>query len=185
MGLFDFFKRKPTLADLAADIEKMLLERVPAKIANAKPEGRFYCLLLCYCAEDFTAGWPPFILLGSEAERQRVIQSGDNVAYYLWAPDEMRNQKPNIELPFHTDKTLNDACARHCELMKGDYSSAMNVLRRVSKALSQRDWSKIIQVTPDFLVAAVDNTCEVNPAEDIEAVIPPAKFRALRERGHI
>src|SRR5687768_9874905 len=99
MGLVDFFRRKPSIPQLASDIERMLLERVPATVAKAKAKGQFYCLLLCYCAEDFQAGWPPFLLLGSEAERRRIIQRGDNIAYYLWAPDEMRNQEANVEFP--------------------------------------------------------------------------------------
>ena len=82
MGLFDFFRRKPTVS--ASEIERRLLKKVPAAVAKAKPEGQYYCLLLAI-AEDFQAGWPPFVLLGNEAERQRVInQGGDWVAYNLW-----------------------------------------------------------------------------------------------------
>jgi hypothetical protein len=187
MGLLDFFRSKPSLADLARDIERMLLEVVPAAVAKVKAKGPFYCLLLCYCAEDFQAGWPPFLLLGSEAERRRVIERGDKIAYYLWAPDEMRNQQGNVEIPLHKDKILTDACARHTALMeaKRDYASALKILKRVCKSLNQYDWSQTIKVTPDFLVAAVDNTGEVDPSKDIEAVIPLARFQALREQGLI
>lgn len=188
MGLFDFFRRKPTVSELASEIERRLLKKVPAAVAKAKPEGQYYCLLLCYCAEDFQAGWPPFALLGNELERQRVIkQGGDWVAYNLWAPDEMRNHEANVELPLHRDARLNELCAKHAALMEaeGDTSSAMNVLRRISKRLNRRDWSDTLQVTSDFIVAAVDNTGEVDPAQDIEAMIPAEKFDSLRQRGLI
>jgi hypothetical protein len=187
MGLLDFFRRKPTIPELSEEIERRLRKKIPAALTKRRPTGEYYCLLLCYCAEDFQAGWPPFLLLGSESERQRIISKGDSIGYFLWAPDEMRNQDVNIEIPLHRDETLNDLCAKHAELMdaEGDTSSAMDVLRRISKRLNQRDWSEIIKVTPDFIVAAVDNTGEVNPAEDIEAMIPPEKFQLLQQRGLI
>ena len=187
MGLLDFFRRKPTIPELAEEIEQRLRKKIPAAVTKRHPTGEYYCLLLCYCAEDFQAGWPPFLLLGSESERQRIISKGDSITYYLWAPDEMRNQDANVEIPLHRDKTLNDLCARHAGLMEdaGDISSAMDVLRRISKRLNRRDWSDIIRVTADFIVAAVDNTGEVDPAEDIESMIPTERFRSLRQRGLI
>jgi hypothetical protein len=187
MGLFGFFRRKPTVDDLAAQIEGRLLKKVPAAVAKAKPAGEYYCLLLCYCAEDFQAGWPPFVLLGHETERQRIINQGESVSYFLWAPDEMRNQAANVELALHRDASLNELCAQHAELMNAaeDTSSAMNVLRRISKKLNRRDWSETLKVTPDFIVAGVDNTGEVDPAKDIAAMIPPEKFQSLRQRGLI
>jgi hypothetical protein len=187
MGLFDFFRRKPTIAQLASEIERRLRKKVLAAVAKTQPKGQYYCLLLCYCAEDFQAGWPPFALLGNELERQRIMKSGDSVTYYLWAPDEMRNHDGNVELPLHRDATLRELCAQHAELMDaaGDTSSAIDVLRRISKRLNRHDWSDVIKVTPDFIVAAVDNTGEVDPAEDIQAMIPAAKFQSLRQRGLI
>jgi hypothetical protein len=99
----------------------------------------------------------------------------------------MRNHDANIELPLHRDTSLNDLCAQHAAFMDaaGDTSSAMKVLRRISKRLNRRDWSDTIKVTPDFIVAGVDNTGEVDPAEDIEAMIPLEKFQSLRQRGLI
>ena len=187
MGLLDFFHRKPTIPELAEEIERRLRKKIPAAMTKRGPIGEFYCLLLCYCAEDFQAGWPPFLLLGSESERQRIIGKGDSITYYLWAPDEMRNHDANVEIPLHLDETLNDLCARHAELMDaaGDTSSAMDVMRRISKRLNRRDWSEIINITPDFIVAAVDNTGEVDAAEDIESMVPPEKFQSLRQRGLI
>jgi hypothetical protein len=187
MGLFDFLKPKPSIGELARQIEDMLIARVPAAVAKAKPKGEYYCLLLCYCAEDFAAGWPPFVLLGNEVERQRIVKSGDHVTYYLWAPDEMRNQKANLELPMHTDKTLRSVCLRHVAMMEAahDTASGMKALRRVCKVLGAFDWSTIIRITPDFLVAAVDNTCEVDPPDDIAKVISSEKFETLREQGLI
>jgi hypothetical protein len=187
MGLFDFFRGRPTITELAVDIERRLRKKIPAAVANARPKGQYYCLLLCYCAEDFQAGWPPFVLLGNELERERIVKSRDSVKYYLWAPDEMRNHDANVEVPLARDVSLSELCAQHAELMdvEGDTSSAMDVLRRISKRLNKRDWTDLIKVTPDFIVAAVDNTGEVNPAEDIQDMIPTERFQSLRQRGLI
>jgi len=69
--------------------------------------------------------------------------------------------------------------------VKGDYSSGKKSLRGVAKALNELDWSKIIDVTPDFVVAAVDNTGEVDFTSDIKACVPAKAFRAFKQRGLI
>ena len=89
-----------------------------------------------------------------------------------------------LELPLK-DKELNNCCRLHAQLMneKGTTASAMKALRNVCKALNARDWLSVIDVTPDFVVAAVDNTGEVDPAKDIKAAIPGTQFRSLRKHG--
>ncbi|MCI0641047.1 MAG: hypothetical protein L0Y72_19855 [Gemmataceae bacterium] len=183
---FERPKKSDSIPSLAKDIERMLLEQIPAEVAKAekaKGKGPFYCLLLCYCGEDFQAGWPVFLLLGSDAERQRIIQCGME-PIYLWAVGEMEGQEANVRLPLR-DESLNNYCRLHTQMMdvKEDYSSAMKVLRSVAKALNDLDWSKLIEVTPDFLVAAVDDHGIVNPVDDIKAVISAAKFRTLKQQG--
>lgn len=153
-------------------------------------------MLLRDCGEDFPAGWPPCLLLLSDDERQRVIERGQEVKYYLWAPGEMEDRRTNVRLPLK-DEVLNNHCRLHIQLMDArrpddrptrhakTYAPARKVLRNVARALNQREWSEIIEVKPDFLVAAVDDHGETDPAADIKAVVPPAKFRALREKGLI
>jgi hypothetical protein len=68
---------------------------------------------------------------------------------------------------------------------KEDYASAKKALRNVAKALNEVGWPKIIEVTPDFLVAAVADTGEVEFAKDIKASVPAQKFRSLKQRGRI
>jgi len=178
-------KKGESIPQLAREIERMLLEQVPETVAQAKGKGPFYCLLLCYCGEDFPAGWPPFLLLGSEAERQRIVEGGDEIGC-LWIAGEMEGREANVRLPLD-DEILNNYCRLHNQLMvtSDSFTSAMTVLRRVGKALDKLDWSGIIEVTPDFLVAPVDDHCLTEPAEDIKAVIPAAAFRSLRKRGLI
>lgn len=132
----------------------------------------------------------------SEAERQRVIHSGKDVKYYLWAGGEMEDGKGNARFGLE-DAVLHNCCRLHIQMMdarrpddpptqqRKTYASAIKVLRNVAKALNKLNWSEIINVTPDFLVAPIDDHGETEFAEDIKAVIPAAKFRALREKGLI
>ena len=96
----------------------------------------------------------------------------------------MEGHPSNLRLSL-PDQSLNKTCELHTQLMevKDDYSAARKVLRSVSKTLDALDWANILEVTPDFLVAAAHDHGETSPAADIKAVIPPAKFRALRQEG--
>lgn len=123
-------------------------------------------------------------MLKLEAERRRIVERGEEVTYYLWAPDE--SEETNLYLPYR-DELLDNHCRLHCQLMavKEDYSSAKKALRNAAKALNELDWPKLLDVTPDFIVAAVDNTGEVEFATDIKATPPAAKYKALKAAGLI
>ena len=146
---------------LSADIESILLDQIPKALKEAKLNTAVYCLLLCYCGEDYQAGWPPFLVLGSEKERQRIVKEGSDIDYYLWAPDEMRDKSDNIELQLQ-DQALVERCSIHSELMsmKGSFAPAVKVLKNVAHKLNEFRWSGILTTTPDFIVAFVNNTCE-------------------------
>ena len=113
-----------------------------------------------------------------------LFRSGKELGYYLWAPDE--SDETNVYLRYG-DETLENHCRLHCQLMavKENYSSAKKALRNAAKALNELDWPRLLDVTPDFIVAAVDNTLEFDFATDIKAVAPAAKFKALKASGLI
>lgn len=177
-------KKNESIPQLAKEIERMLIERIPPAVSAARGKGPFYCLLICYCGEDFGAGWPPMLMLKPEADRRRIVERGEEVKYFLWAPDE--SDETNVRLRYG-DETLENSCRLHCQLMdvKEDYSSAKKALHNAAKALNELDWPKLLDVTPDFIVAAVDNTLEFDFATDIKAVVPAAKFKALKANGMI
>ncbi|WP_339688582.1 hypothetical protein [Gimesia maris] len=179
-------RKNENLSQLAKQIEPMLLVQILETIEQASPPERFYCLLLCYCEEDFSAGWPPFLLLGSLQERERIMNSSDPQWYLLWAPDEMRNREQNVELPLN-DNILERKCAIHCRQMDqiDDYRSGKKILRKVVKKLNKIDWSQTIDVTPDFIVAAIDNTGEKNPYHDIKSAVSWSRFRSLKKQGYL
>lgn len=177
-------KKEETIPHLAKNIERMLREQIPAGVAAVRGKGPFYCLLICYCGEDFGAGWPPVLTLKPEAETRRIVEHGGEVAYCLWAPDE--SDETNVYVRYG-DEALENHCRLHAQLMdvKQDYTSARKILRNVAKALNELDWPKMLDVTPDFVVAAVDNTGEFELVDDIKACVPRAKFASLKERGWI
>lgn len=177
-------KKNESIPQMAKEIERMLVEQIPPAVAKARGKGPFYCLLICYCGEDFGASWPPMLMLKPEAERRRIVERGEEVKYYLWAPDE--SDETNVYLRYRDEK-LDNHCRLHCQLMavKNDYSSAKKALRNAAKTLNELDWSKRLDVTPDFIVAAVDNTGEFAFATDIKATAPAAKYKALKAAGLI
>jgi hypothetical protein len=69
--------------------------------------------------------------------------------------------------------------------VKESYSWAKKTLRNAAKALNDLDWPKLLDVTLDFIVGAVDNTGEVEFRGDIKATVPAAKFKALKASGLI
>lgn len=217
-------KKQESLPSLANEIERMLLDQIPAAIAKGdatffreveRPvegatkgerevrfepvsavigkgewKGPFCCLLLFYCGEDFPAGWPPVVMLKREAERQRFLAGDKDRREGFWASDERRNLTVNL-----CDEVLNNSCRLHLQLMEARhadvsseeqtkiYASAKKVLRNVAKALNDVDWSKMIEVTPDFFVAALDDHYETEYVKDLKPVVPAATFQALKRQG--
>lgn len=93
--------------------------------------------------------------------------------------DELGRLDRIVERSLNHDGTIYEVA------VKNDYSSAKKALRKAAKALNEPDWTKLLDVTPDFIVAAVDNTLEFDFATDIKAVVPAAKFKALKANGLI
>ncbi|MCE9556213.1 MAG: hypothetical protein K8T91_22930 [Planctomycetes bacterium] len=168
---------------LSAEIEAMLFDQIPRILTEAKIEARVCCLLICYCGEDFEAGWPPFLVLGSEKERQKIIAAGSDVQYYLWAPDEMRSSSDNFFVDLQ-DQNLIDKCSLHSQLMsmKSSYSAGRKVLQNVARRLNEFQWDGILTTTEDFVVAFVDNTGEYPIDKDIMASISEERLANLKSR---
>lgn len=173
-----------TIGTLSAEIEKLLLEQIPQAVKQAKVRSPAYCLLICYCGEDYAGGWPPFLVVGSEKERRRILKEGNEVAYYLWAPDEMREMPDNREIPLN-DAALNEKCRVHLDLMaaKSSHSSVRKVLQSVARQLNAFRWKGLLPTAKDFIVAFVDNTGERPFKKDIKASISEERFADLASRG--
>jgi hypothetical protein len=172
-----------TIPALSAAIEAMLLDQIPKALMEARIEATVYCLLLCYCGEDFEAAWPPFLVLGNEKNRQAIIAAGSDVQYYLWAPDEMRENSDTAVVDLR-DESLIDRCSLHAQLMgiKNSFAAGRKVLKNVAQRLNEFHWDGILATTADFIVAFADNTGERSVDKDIRASISERRFADLRSR---
>lgn len=93
---------------------------------------------------------PPFVSLGLVSDRSTLSASGPD---YEWAPAEW-----SVRLDVHADVHVQDACAElyaACPLPE-DERFIVDALRRVAAALRAHDLAKVLPVTADFTVIAVD-----------------------------
>jgi len=176
--------RGETLKTVEARVQQ-LLEQSLATALQQIPRGEpLYGLLLCYTHEDLTAAWPPFLVWGRESYRRAVLERGEEIPYYLWAPDEIRGMGEADEHWF-SDEALGEACLLHGQLMemKQSNASAMRVLRHMLPLLESMVRQAGLPVTDDFVVAFADNTGEVDPLKAMKARLPDAHWALLKQRG--
>lgn len=174
-----------TPSSIANDIARIVSAQTKTLVAkNVLKDATYYALLICYCAEDPGAGWPPFLLLANESVLTSKECPKSELKYMAWAPDELRTMKGNAEIHFSDPELLN-LCSLHSQIMLCHGLSSMKLaLRQIVTSLREINWSEIMNMTPDFVIASVDNTGEIDPAKDIKAQSPEV-FKRLRQRGLI
>lgn len=170
-----------SIKELAPVIEDLLVEEIRRIVTNAHITSPAYCMILGYNSEDTHCVLPPFILIGLDEERQRIISEGNEIQYYLWAPDELRERCPEVNL---SDPEVLAKCLLFTQLMslKHSASSGYKILRSVAKRLSSMDWSNILPVTSDFIVFAADNASEIDLMKDMKESVPADKLADLKKR---
>ncbi len=174
-----------TPSSIANDIARIVSAQTKTLVANnILKDATYYALLICYCAEDPVAGWPPFLLLANESVLTSKECPETELKYKEWAPDELRTMKGNKEIHF-SDPELIDLCSLHSQIMLCHGLSSMKLaLRQIVTSLREMNWSEIINMPTDFVLASVDNTGEIDPTKDIKAQSPEV-FKRLRQRGLI
>lgn len=173
-----------TLKTVEARVQRLLEQALPGALQQIPRHEKLYCLLLCYTHEDLAAAWPPFLVWGRESYRESVLERGEDVRYYLWAPDEIRGVDDADEHWF-SDEALGEACLLHGQLMemKQSNASAMRVLRHMLPLLESMVRQTDLPVTDDFVVAFADNTGEIDPLKAMKARLPEAHWALLKQRG--
>jgi len=176
-----------TLATVAADVERLLIEAIAAQLPRIPRDEPLYCLLLCFTESDFTAAWPPFLVWGRQPYREAVLARGEDVAYYLWAPDEMRGVQSDAHECWFDDVALVEACKRHSQYMemRGSDASAKRVLKNVAAWLDAPERRALLAATDDFVVAVADNTGSIDPLPGLRRAIGPERWGRLKERGYV
>lgn len=172
-------------ASLASKISELIVRDTPDIVHSAaSKDASYYAILVCYCSEDPTTSWPPFLVLANEAILQKKNWSNAEAKYFAWAPDELREMSENVEIQFDAPALL-EVCRLHSQVMLSKGLSSMKIaLRQIVTALSEVDWTKLINTSEDFVIASVDNTGEIDPAKEIRAQSPEI-FQRLRSRGLI
>lgn len=176
-----------TLATVTAEVERLLVEAITAQLPRIPRDEPLYCLLLCFTESDFTAAWPPFLVWGRQSYREAVLLRGEDVAYYLWAPDEMRGGQGDADECWFDDEALVEACKRHSQYMELRRSdvSAKRVLKSVAAWLDAPERRALLNTTDDFVVAVADNTGSIDPLPGMRRAIGPERWARLKERGYV
>lgn len=180
-------EQSETQATIEKQLEIHLLNAFSTALAQVPREQPLYCLLLCYTAEDIAAAWPPFLVWGTEAYRQQIVVQGEDISYYLWAPDEIREQQAAQYEHWFKQPELKDICLVHAQLMsiKQSNSPAIRLLQRLVPDITRLVKESGLALTEDFVVTYVDNTGNVDPLEAIKANISAEQWVALKRQKYV
>jgi len=176
-----------TLATVEKRVEAHFLDALPRALAAVPRDQPLYCLLLCYTAEDMASAWPPFLVWGQDAYRQQIAAQGEDISYYLWAPDEIREQQGRAYEYWFDAPELKNACLLHAQLMgmKQSHASATRVLKRLMPAVTRMVAEAGLPVTADFVVSYADNSGYVDPLKAIKASVSPEHWTALKKQKFV
>jgi hypothetical protein len=180
-------RKGETLASVTARVEALLRDEIARALAQIPSDEKIYCLLICYTQEDFEAAWPPFLVWGLESYRRRVLETGEEVSYHLWAPDEIRAVQGDAHERWLDDAALKEACLLHGQFMalRQSTASAMRVLKNLAAHFNAPAAHAMLNTTDDFVVAHADNTGEIDPLKAMKAAIAPEHWALLKARGQV
>lgn len=141
---------------------------------------------LCYIELSYQAvshHFPPSIVLGLESDRQRLLESGNpDARYYVFAP-VLTGQSRWLEI---TDPDTLEICSQlEQEIQVGNkWDTATRILRDIAAALTRHDWRGILDITPDFVVFAIDWEMEGDHlAAVLAASASKEQIREWKEKG--
>lgn len=172
------------------EIETTLIERVP-ELVKAKPcKGPAYAVLMCYF--DLTVDeYTPLIIVAPESLRTKHdAEIKDEMGEPAWSPHQ-RLHDANLPEIYFEDEAFSKLCNDVYETISDNWGDKneeevilpfRKVMYKVAKALNKLDWSDYLDVTNDFVVAAVDYSGHwVN--EDVPASIPSRQKKMLQKAG--
>lgn len=144
-----------TVKSLIDTVRRRLLEAIPQTAMTCGINEPVYCLALAYDGEGNDV-LGPYLGFGLESEREKwVAEHGKDAWQFIWNPAEFKNyEKPHTQLD---DDELEEAS----EWLNGALSErspapAIKLMLEVAAELEKLDWSKTLNITPDFVVYAVD-----------------------------
>lgn len=173
-----------TIAALTAWIKQRLILRIPEMIAAAGIEEPAYCVTLAYHPEPGVSVVPS-VGVGLEAERESWVRTeGKDACDLIWNPAEFTHYCT-------TALTLaDDDLERACDLLgqqlgaRGTWAPARRMFNEVAAELLRVDWSGRLNITPDFVVYAVDLEL-ADLKRNLKASIPPERLKELKRSGYL
>jgi hypothetical protein len=166
-------QKEQTVAALAKLVNRRLVEFIPQVVAKAKIDAPVYCLVLHYL-EHFSS---PTLMLGLETDRQALIREyGPEARYYLWMP-----VAPYIEIDDPAHQEENALFDQQIALTE-QWGRGRAMLRGVAAELMRLRWDGILNVTPDFVVYAMDYECD-DLLESMAASVPRERLIEFQLKG--
>jgi hypothetical protein len=141
---FKSIRENATRIMIAAIVERLRAENIRQK--------------LCYIELSYRAVsryFPPLIFLGFDDDRQRLLASG-------YPPDRCSAFAPALMgqiryLEINDPDTLEICSQLESEIQAVQkWPIATGILRDIAAALTRYDWNGILEITPDFVIFAID-----------------------------
>lgn len=180
-------KGDQTIAALSTIVEEKLTELIVQMIKAAHdmvPEAAF-CLSMSLCPQP--GGWlPPWVGLGLESLLKSWFENDELQSdwEYIWSPSEHLHFPKDNEAILRCDPELNEIYdLLDQEIFLSDsWDLARKLMNDVAIALMKVDWHKIIKVTPDFVVYAVEE--ELNDlSESLKTSAPSLMLASFKAKG--
>jgi hypothetical protein len=168
-----------TVKSLAETVRKRLLKVIPGMVKGLKLKEPAYCVALAYDGEGNDV-LGPSVGIGLESERKKwLAERGKDAWQLIWNPAEFQHyEKPHTQLE---DEELEQASDWLNEALANRESAApaVKLLVEVAADLEKLDWSKILKITPDFCVYAVDFELG-DLKKNLKKILPARKLAALK-----
>jgi len=177
-------------------IRPLLLEAVPRAMHSQKFSGPVSILRIYFWDNHAPKGYLSLWTVSDSRRRQIAAKHGKDAPSVLWlsgenAPDG-RVDLPMEGWPHPQDEELAASLQSVHRLVCKDSNKYMlgyrKLLQEVARELNKRDWSKIAEVTDDFVVVPADGDQHFGGGEDyddIVASVPAERIRLLEQRGFL
>jgi hypothetical protein len=171
--------RGQTFASIRQAATQQLVAAIVDRLRAEQIQERLYCIELAY--ESASHHFPPAIVPGTERYRQHLLDSNDpDTWFHIFAP-----LVQGMWLEITEPATLEICALLEQEIQAGQrWATATQILRDVAAALTGYDWRGILDVTPDFVVYAIDHELEADHLEEVlRASATPEQVQDWQRKG--
>ncbi len=153
------YRKRPkgqTFKALREEAVRGLVDAIIQRVKAAQIQEPVYCIELGYLAGG--QYFPPAVIPVPERYRVQRLQSGDERERYdIFMPIFEKEWFLQIDDP----QTLELCQGLEQEIQAGEkWETGTKILREVAAVLTRQDWRGILEVTPDFVVFALDPEME-------------------------